>query len=165
MTTQTVVPRQLFLPELMMQRGELAKARRLLRKLDRIQEQSCLDEVLPKPVRRGCDHFLELRKAVWVEMDLLAAEVWKREAGLERYSVIHVQRQNMEFRIQVLEFSFTDDFGLNGQWAWNLQGRLLRKDGTLGLTDGRAVFRIAHIRRRHLDGLWREMRGLGEEKR
>ena len=52
MPPQTVVPLQPFQPELMMQRGELAKARRLLRKLDRLREQFDLDEALPKPARK-----------------------------------------------------------------------------------------------------------------
>jgi hypothetical protein len=56
MTTQMMVLLQPFPPELMMQRGELAKARHLLRRLDRIHEQSRLDEALPKPVRKGCEH-------------------------------------------------------------------------------------------------------------
>ena len=71
---------QPFPPELMMQRGELAKARRLLRKLSRIHERSDLDEASPKPARKGYEHFSKLREAVWAEMDTLAAEVWKRPA-------------------------------------------------------------------------------------
>lgn len=38
MSTQIMVLLQPFPPELMMQRGELAKVRRLLRRLDRIHE-------------------------------------------------------------------------------------------------------------------------------
>jgi hypothetical protein len=152
-----------FMPELMMRRTELTKARRLLRKLDRIHAQSRIDGELPKPKQKGCQHFTKLSESVWSAMDTLAEEVWKREAGLERYSVIHVVRDDMEFRLQVLRFSFFDHFRMPGLWAWDLDGRALRKDDTLGLKDARAVFNFAQLQRRHLDGVWRELRWLNEE--
>jgi hypothetical protein len=162
MTMQTVVLPQPFPPELMMQRGELAKARRLLRNLNRIHEQSGLDEALPKPTRKGYEHFTKLRRAAWTEMDTLAAEVWEREVGLERYSVVRVQREDVEYSLQVLSFSFRDGLPWQEHWMWTLEGRVLRKDGTLGLKDIGVGLRFANLYRRHLDGSWHELRWLDE---
>lgn len=146
-----------------MQRGELAKARRLLRKLSRIHEQSDLDEASPKPARKGYEHFSKLREAVWAEMDTLAAEVWKREVGLERYSVVRVQRENAEYSLQVLSFAFWHDPVWREHWMWELKGRALRKDGSLGLKDIDVGLRFVGLHRRHLDGTWHELRWLDEE--
>lgn len=162
MTSSVAVPLQPFLPELMMQRGELVKARRLLRKLSRLREQSDLDEALPKSARKGYEHFAKLREAVWADMDVLAAEVWKREAGLERYSVVRVQREDAEFSLQVLSFSFHDGLPWREYWMWELGGRALRKDGSLGLKGTSVGLRFANLHRRHLDGIWRELCRLDE---
>lgn len=150
-----------FLPELMMHRTELTKARRLLRKLDRINEQSRLDDGLSKSEQQGRQHFTKLREPVWAQMEALSEDIWKREVGLERYSVIHAIREDMEFRLQVLRFSFIDNFAMRGLWAWHLDGRALRKDDTLGANTAMAVFRFANLKRRHLDGVWRELHWVG----
>lgn len=62
-----------------MQRGELAKARRLLRKLDRLREQFDLDEALPKPARKDTSTH-EAQKGNLGGDGVLAAEVWERGA-------------------------------------------------------------------------------------
>jgi hypothetical protein len=162
-TTQIDKALQAFLPELMMQRGELSKARRLLRKLSRIREQSEREGALSKAARKGHEHFARLRETVWSEMDALAADVWKREVGLERYSVIRVQRDDAEFSLQVLKFSFRDGLPWREHWMWELGGRALRKDGSLGLKDMGVVLRFANLYRRHLDGTWHLLRWLDEE--
>ncbi len=150
-------PQQLFLPELMMQRGELAHARRLLRKLSRIDERSRLDEVLPKASQKDPMFFSKLRKPIWSDMDRLAANVWEREVGLERYSVVRVRRDDLDYRMQVLSFSFADGRPWQERWLWHLMGRALRKDGTLGSRNAHIGFRIADLERRHLDGVWRPL--------
>lgn len=147
----------------MMQRTELSKAHRLLRKLDRVHTQSRFDDTLPKSEQQGYQHFTKLREPFWAEMEVLAENVWKREVGLERYSVIRVVREDMEFRLQILRFSLVDNYAMRGLWAWRLDGRALRKDGTLGVNDATAVFRLANLQRRHLDGVWRELHWLDQE--
>lgn len=144
-----------------MRKAELTKARRLLRKLDRIDEQSRLEEDLPKSERKGYEHFTRLREPVWGQMDVLASEVWKREVGLERYSVIRVARDSLDYRFQVLSFSFCRDFGRWGEWAWSLHGRSLRKNETLGHSSKGLSFREAHLVRRYLDGTWCQLRWPG----
>lgn len=163
MTSQTDKALHAFLPELMMQRGELTKARRLLRKLTRIHEQSERDDAMLKSARKGYEHFARLRGMVWAEMDALAAEVWKREVGLERYSVVRVQREDAEFSLQVLKFSFRDGVPWREHWMWELDGRALRKDGSLGLKGMGVGLRFASLHRRHLDGTWHVLRWLDEE--
>jgi hypothetical protein len=153
---------QLFLPELMMQRAELANARRLLGKLSRIHEQSEGGGALPNPERKGYEHFAKLRELIWAEMDALAAEVWKREVGLERYSVVRVYREDAEYSLQVLSFSFRDGLPWQEQWMWELGGRALRKDGSLGFNNISVGLRVANLYRRHLDGVWRGLGMLSE---
>lgn len=153
---------QVFAPELMMLRGELTKARRLLRKLDRINDAYHRDKALPKAEQKGYEAFSKFRTPIWAEMDVLAATVWKREVGLERYTVLHVRRDDMAYRFQVLSFSFQDGQSWGNRWMWQLNGRALRKDGTLGCNTKGIGFRHASLERRYLDGSWRELRWLGE---
>lgn len=152
-----------FFPEAMMRRGELAKAHRMLRKLDCINDQSRSDEQLPKSERKGYAAFSQRRQPVWAEMDSLAADVWRREVGLERYSVVRIQREDAEYELQVLSFSFRDGLPWELRWMWELEGRVLRKDGTLGSKGATSIgFRHGNLYRRHLDGLWRELRWFDE---
>lgn len=134
----------------------------MLRKLDRLREQSDLDEALPKPARKGYEYFTKLRKAIWTERDALAAEIWEREVGLERYSVVRVQREDVEYSLQILSFSFRDGLPWQEHWMWKLEGRALRKDGSPGLKDIGVGLRFANLYRRHLDGSWHELRWLDE---
>ncbi|MGH8160448.1 MAG: hypothetical protein ACREPQ_20250 [Rhodanobacter sp.] len=46
---------------------------------------------------------------------------------------------------------------------WELKGRVLRKDGSLGFQDIGVGLRLANLHRRHLDGTWHELRWLDEE--
>jgi hypothetical protein len=147
----------LFLPERMMHRAELTKARCMLRKLDRIRDQSGTEGLLPKNEQKEYPYFMNFMEPIQAEMDALAADVWKREAGLERYSVVHTHYEEIEFRLQVLLFSFEDASFWEGGWVWHFRGRGLRKDGTLSFRNIDAWFRFANIKRRHLDGVWREL--------
>lgn len=146
-----------------MLRGELTKARRLLRKLDRINEASRRDDVLPRAEQQGYEAFSKLLNPIRAEMDALAATVWKREVGLERFTVLDVRRDDMAFRLQLLSFSFRDGLPWEERWMWEFDGRALRKDGTLGCNSQGAGFRHASLQRRHLDGSWRELRWLDKE--
>lgn len=147
-----------FPPERMMLRAELTKARRLLRKQDLVHGESEMNRALPKAEQKDLELFSARHNVIETELDALCAEVWKREAGLERYTVLHVRRGDFEVRFQLLSFSVWDDRRWNGQWMWGLDGRALRKDETLGFKDGSIGFRHAHLLRRHLDGTWRELR-------
>lgn len=147
-----------YFPELMMHRPELTQVRRLLRGRDRVRDQSTADQALPRREQKGWDHFRTLLKRMEAQLDAICAEVWKREVGLERFTVLHGQRGDYEARFQLLSFSVSDSLRWRGEWLWQLDGRALRKDGTLGDKDSGMGFRCAHFMRRHLDGSWSELR-------
>lgn len=153
---------QPFPPETMMVRAESSKARRLLRKQDVVHGESELNRALPKAEQKDFDLFSQRHKVLSAELDALCATVWKREVGLERYTVLHARRGDFESRFQVLSFSVSDNRRWSDQWMWSLYGRALRKDETLGFKDGSIGFRQACLMRRHLDGAWRELRWQSE---
>lgn len=150
-------------PQRMMRGEELSQARRVLRNLDRLYAESRTDEELPTSQRKDYEYFRERRRPLNSELDALCAEVWKREVGLERCTVLHVRRPNSEVRFQLLSFSVHDHSGWPGGWMWVLDGRALRKNGTLGSKPVHSGFRVAHLMRRHLDGSWRELRWPAEQ--
>lgn len=122
-----------------MRRSEMATARGLLERLN-----NSVGTGQP-PVRDG--------------IDKLAAAVLRRELGLERFTVLAVLRDdNLEIRLQVLSFAFRDDTKFGGEWFWELEGRSLRKNGSLGHKSTGIGFRCATLRRRHLDGSWKPIR-------
>jgi hypothetical protein len=152
-----------FLPDLMMRRAELTKARRWLGRLEGLRSQLVLDARI---AASGRERDIRERKekertAIEADMSSLAFAVWEREVGLERYSVVHVRREDMAVRIQLLDISFHESW----RWShllWSFGGRRLRKNGTLGSESGGMSFGFARIERRLLDGSWQELSCWGE---
>lgn len=148
---------QMYPPEQMMQPAELKQARRLLRRLDRLHAEVTENGNLPRHQRKDDEQLTKRRHLLDSELDALCAVTWKREVGLERYSVLHARRGDFEARFQLLSFDVSDSSGWAGKWMWSLNGRALRKDGTLGFNHEGIGFRFALLSRRHLDGIWREL--------
>lgn len=83
----------------------------------------------------------------------LSVTVLRREIGLKKYMVIRVERDGgFTLQLQALSLSISTFSGYMD--GWNVRGRNIRKDGTLGLRDEGLVFRNARISRRLLDGSW-----------
>lgn len=92
----------------------------------------------------------------------LSAAALEREIGLKKYMVIRVERDDgLTLQLQALSFSITCFRGYMG--GWSVRGRIIRKDGSLGLLDKGLAFRHASISRRLLDGSWVNL-GLGRDK-
>ena len=114
------------------------------------------DRLHPTSEQRGYDAFREEQRKIDKGIGELAAQVLERELGLELYMVIHLVRDDcVQRRFQVLNFGFRFDRWMSGYgWVWELSGRKLRKDASLGqLTEGMS-FCAARIMRRKLDGSW-----------
>lgn len=145
---------QRFPPALLMSQEELRRAKQLLRELSKHHEARRVDELKARADQKGYEHFRAARKAIDTKIDSLAAEVLKRELGLERYMVIHAIRTGgYEVRMQVLSFGIDREWRGPG-WAWILDGRKLRKDHTLGELRECIYMDSGVIRRRRLDGAW-----------
>lgn len=142
-----------YFPEKMMSRPELKRAGRLVANLDRA--------LMARIGTTGVDGSDRALRDRW-HQDLtdLSAGVWERVVGLEVYSVVHIDRGDYQCRFQMLEIELMRLGGGAQGWSWTLNGRLLRRDGTLGSKSGGIGFRSADIQRRHLDGIWRELEAL-----
>lgn len=118
-------------PMLLMDKTELRLAKKLIRQIDRGNK----------------------REQASGQLADLNAAVLEREIGLKKYMVIRVERDNgFTLQLQALSFSISCFRGYMD--GWDVRGRNIRKDGTLGLRDERLVFRNARISRRLLDGSW-----------
>lgn len=147
----------LFLPELLMRPSELKEAKRCLLALSRQQAKRELIAALPKQSQAKTDALNSIREGLWTGLDALAASVLEREAGVLRYMVLRVNRQGgYNVTLQVLQFGLMCHFAFN-QWAWKLEGRNLRRDGTLGKNNESTAFNIATISQRKLDGSWLQL--------
>ena len=127
-------------PLLLMDKTELRLAKKLIKQLD--------DENKRK---QTSDRLAELSEVVL-----------GREIGLKKYMVIRVERDDgFTLQLQVLSFSISYFRGYMD--GWDVIGRNLRKDETLGLRDEWLSFRSAHISRRLLDGSWTKLALRGAE--
>lgn len=86
----------------------------------------------------------------------LSEGVLGREIGLKKYMVIRVERDD-GFTLQLQALSFSISYFRGYMDGWDVIGRNLRKDETLGLRDEWLSFRNAHISRRLLDGSWAKL--------
>lgn len=144
-------------PALLMQSAELRQAKRYLKQLEKHYEARRLDETKPKVAQLGFEVWRAERNSIDAKIDLLAEAVLKRELGLEKYMVVHVFRSGgHELLFQALSFGFNCGWRSSGRslWMWELRGRKLRKDGTLGYLDDGMSFDTGWIKRRKLDGSW-----------
>lgn len=145
---------QIFPPALLMSQEERRRAKQLLRELSKHYEARRVDELKARADQKGYEHFRAARKTIDTNIDSLAAEVLKRELGLERYMVIHAIRTGgHKVHMQVLSFGIDGEWRRPG-WAWILCGRKLRKDQTLGELPEYMHIDSGVIRRRRLDGEW-----------
>lgn len=118
-------------PLLLMDKTELRLAKKLIKQLD--DENKC---------KQASDRLADLSEVVL-----------GREIGLKKYMVIRVERDDgFTLQLQALSFSISNFRGYMD--GWDVSGRNLRKDETLGLRDEWLAFRNAHISRRLLDGSW-----------
>jgi hypothetical protein len=89
------------------------------------------------------------------KLEKLSAAVLKRELGLELYMVLHIQRYGgHEKKFQALDINLMEDYGPARVWGWVVDGRALRKDGTIGSKGAGISFGLAKVYRRKLDGSW-----------
>lgn len=128
-------------PMLLMDKTELRLAKKLIRQIDRGNK----------------------REQASSQLADLNAAVLEREIGLKKYMVIRVERDDgLTIQLQALSFSISYLRGYIDGW-WDVSGRNIRKDGTLGLRDEGLAFRNARISRRLLDGSWARL-GLRRDK-
>lgn len=100
---------------------------------------------------------LEQRNAAMrAELNALSAQVLADSMGLHKYMVVNIKRDDgYETRLQMLECSVDNDrHWLGSPWVWELTGRSLRKDGSLGKNYDMISFLTAQVTRRRLDGTW-----------
>jgi hypothetical protein len=140
----------LYYPEVLMSSSEKREARKHLRALERLQWR----DAAPALGSKEYDRFREKLEMIHEALGRIAAAVLERETGLERYMVVDVWRSDSyQKRLQILSFGLMDHFAQT-EWAWELSGRSLRKNGTLGKKGESTAFNVARIMRRKLDGTW-----------
>jgi hypothetical protein len=147
-----------FTPEDMMSPAERRSAWRHLAALDRHHQRWRDDDLLPAAQRLPREKWLADNKQIRARMDVLASAVLQRSVGLERYMVVYVRRDDgFEAKFQVLSLGLETYSRSLRRLTWNLGGRALRKDGTLGVTPSSICFTHAAIVRRRLDGSWDQL--------
>lgn len=120
-----------FHPLLLMTRTELRLAKKLIKQSD--------DE--------------DKRKQASARLDELSEVVLGREIGLKKFMVIRIERDDdLTIQLQALSISVSHTHGYI--YGWEIYGRNIRKDGTLGRRDEYAYFITASISHRLLDGNW-----------
>lgn len=99
---------------------------------------------------------LEQRDALSAHVDALLAEVWKREANLERYSAISAFYQGEERRNVIERFDirfYPEDTFI----AWLFFGLRLTRKGVIGPSRNVMPVKEGTIYRRMLDGTWTQV--------
>lgn len=99
---------------------------------------------------------LEERDALSARVDALLANVWKREANLERYSAISAFYQGEERRAVIERFGinfYPDDTFI----AWLFFGQRLTRKGLIGPSRNVIPLKDGFMHRRMLDGTWSQV--------
>lgn len=144
-----------YYPDLLMSSSEKREARKHLRALARLHRD--WSEADPRPASNEWEAFREKMDRIHEALGRIAESVLEREVGLQRYMVVDVQRSETYRRqLQILSFNLMDRFART-EWAWELSGRNVRKDGTLGKNSESMTFNVARILRRRLDGTWERL--------
>lgn len=146
-------------PLRMMLPSELVLATKLTRKVARLRER-WRSTNSGKDLGPGKERALSIDISVAEgELESLVDGVLARQLGLKRYMVVHVQRDGgHEDRFQLLSASVHFGFTYQGhRWMWDLEGRRLRKDGSIGERPGGMAIDAGVITRRMLDGSWVEL--------
>lgn len=140
-------------PEAMMLPGEKRKVSGYLGVMDK---EDAARSALPHTVSYALRYQRSAKyESARTKLKHFSAEVLKRELGLELYMVVHIQREGgHEAKFQALELDLMQCYGPGRVWAWRVEGRALRKDGTIGSKGARITFGLAKVYRRKLDGSW-----------
>lgn len=148
-----------FDPPDLMSRDQLRVARRLLSALRQQRAKiRALSETTPS--ERVAQRLEQRSTAMRAKLNALSVQVLADSVGLHKYMVVHVKRDDgYEARLQVLGCSVDNDrHWLGSPWVWELTGRSLRKDGSLGKNYDMISFLTAQVTRRRLDGTWEALR-------
>jgi hypothetical protein len=125
-------------------------------------------DLLSRSEKRECDALFkrldreasyEAKEPQRARLAAISAAVLRRRLGLERYMVVRIARADgHRVTMQVLQLTLTRGFGYSrSELAWDLDGRSLRKNGTLGQLPARMTFTQAKIAVRTLSGEWRPL--------
>lgn len=142
-------------PLSMMLLSESRTATKLIGKVDRLRERwraTNWGKDLPPAKQRALANSLESAQR---DLETLASDVLARQLGLKKYMVVHARREGgYEERFQILAASITVN---SYHFVWDLDGRRVRMDGTLGEKPGGMNIDAGTITRRLLDGTWVEL--------
>jgi hypothetical protein len=137
-----------LLPEILLNRAEFRRARHLLKR-ERLLRPFLSD------LLAGNDQNAKKLQEIDKEIASLSERVLRRELGLHRYMVVKVCRDDgFAAQFQVLTFSIDGRGDPPKPYSWYLDGRILRKNGTLGETAAGVAFDCAVLSRRALTGDW-----------
>lgn len=146
-------------PVRMMQEAELRQAMRLLRSLEGRDRKwwAAMQSGSPASVVTA---LREKRQEVEDQLQVLAGAIIDRQLGVRKYMVLELVRDDGHqdrFQVLAVTLRFHSTYSARLLWLWNLQGRSLRKDGSLGSRPGGMSLEAGTIRRRRLDGTWTEL--------
>jgi hypothetical protein len=139
-------------PRTLMTAAERRTASRAIRAMQAHQQRRVADLGKPARDRLGFERLRVEVRPIEEEIEALALDVLEREVGLEKFMVVKLHDERGTFSLQVLSVGLST-------WnpaspLWQLSGRGIRKDGTLGATEESVGLDVARIERRKLDGTW-----------
>lgn len=146
-------------PNRMMLPSEFLAAGKLLRKSEKLRERWRSTD-WGKDLTPTQQRVLSAKRSeVDEELERLSSAVLARQLGLKKYMVVHVRRDSgYEDKFQLLSTSVRFNGTYRGyRFMWDLEGRQLRKNGTLGHRPGGMSIDAGSIIRRRLDGTWVEL--------
>jgi hypothetical protein len=152
----------LLSPKQLMWEREYAQAVRLLNERDRIVPtlSGLFAELLSRKSttlkdQEGRERFDAINR----RLEALAEAVLLRELGLKKYMVIKLTAvDGGEQRFQAKRFTICKGFGNRGELVWELAGRGLLKNDSLGSKIVGTCFVAGKISRRKLNGKWEILR-------
>ena len=130
-------------PELLLSKGELREARRLLSLVERARQPD--DEM--------SDAGPQAEAAA--RLECIARAALLREAGVERFMVVRIRRDDgYTIACRLESLTLAPGYFASAEFQWSVRGAAMRKDQTIGLVDAGMNFSFAHISRRCLSGRW-----------
>jgi hypothetical protein len=152
----------LLSPKQLMWEREYAQAVRLLNERDR--SLPTLSELFAELTSRKSATLKDKKRrerfdAINRRLEALAEAVLLRELGLKKYMVITLAEvDGGEKRFQAKRFTIFKGFGNRGGLVWELAGRGLLKNDSLGAKIVGTCFVAGKISRRKLNGKWEILR-------